>query len=58
MVPSVNCSALAFVLMFALVADIGPIHMTTITYVNLDRRAAAPVDAALGPIESLPAPNP
>ena len=28
------CSALAFVLMFALVAEIGPIRMTAITYVN------------------------
>lgn len=28
------CSALAFVLMFALVAEIGPVRMTTITYVN------------------------
>ncbi len=31
---AVVCSALAFVLMFALVAEIGPIRMTAITYVN------------------------
>jgi drug/metabolite transporter (DMT)-like permease len=30
----VVCSALAFILMFALVAEIGPMRMTTITYVN------------------------
>ena len=28
------CSALAFVIMFALIAEIGPMRMTTITYVN------------------------
>ena len=28
------CSALAFLLMFALVAEVGPMRMTTITYVN------------------------
>lgn len=28
------CSALAFILMFALIAEIGPIRMTAITYVN------------------------
>ena len=31
---AVVCSALAFVLMFALIAEIGPIRMTAITYVN------------------------
>ncbi len=31
---AVVCSALAFVVMFALVAEIGPIRMTAITYVN------------------------
>lgn len=31
---AVICSALAFLLMFALVAEIGPMRMTTITYVN------------------------
>jgi drug/metabolite transporter (DMT)-like permease len=31
---AVVCSALAFLLMFALVAEIGPMRMTTITYVN------------------------
>jgi drug/metabolite transporter (DMT)-like permease len=31
---AVVCSALAFVLMFALIAEIGPMRMTTITYVN------------------------
>jgi drug/metabolite transporter (DMT)-like permease len=30
----VVCSALAFLLMFALIAEIGPMRMTTITYVN------------------------
>lgn len=30
----VVCSAVAFLLMFALVAEIGPVRMTTITYVN------------------------
>ena len=30
----VVCSALAFLVMFALVAEIGPMRMTTITYVN------------------------
>ena len=30
----VVCSALAFIVMFALVAEIGPMRMTTITYVN------------------------
>jgi drug/metabolite transporter (DMT)-like permease len=30
----VICSALAFLLMFALIAEIGPMRMTTITYVN------------------------
>lgn len=30
----VVCSALAFLIMFALVAEIGPMRMTTITYVN------------------------
>ncbi len=30
----VVCSALAFLVMFALVAEIGPVRMTTITYVN------------------------
>jgi len=34
LVLAVVCSALAFVLMFALVAEIGPIRMTAITYVN------------------------
>jgi drug/metabolite transporter (DMT)-like permease len=28
------CSAAAFLIMFALVAEIGPMRMTTITYVN------------------------
>ena len=28
------CSALAFVLMFALVAEVGPMRMTTVTYLN------------------------
>lgn len=31
---AVVCSALAFMLMFALIAEIGPIRMTAITYVN------------------------
>jgi drug/metabolite transporter (DMT)-like permease len=31
---AVVCSALAFLLMFALIAEIGPMRMTTITYVN------------------------
>lgn len=31
---AVVCSALAFVLMFALIAEIGPVRMTAITYVN------------------------
>jgi drug/metabolite transporter (DMT)-like permease len=31
---AVVCSALAFILMFALIAEIGPMRMTTITYVN------------------------
>lgn len=31
---AVVCSALAFVIMFALIAEIGPVRMTTITYVN------------------------
>ena len=31
---AVICSALAFVLMFALIAEIGPTRMTTITYIN------------------------
>jgi drug/metabolite transporter (DMT)-like permease len=31
---AVVCSALAFLLMFALVAEVGPVRMTTITYVN------------------------
>jgi drug/metabolite transporter (DMT)-like permease len=31
---AVVCSALAFVVMFALVAEIGPMRMTTVTYVN------------------------
>lgn len=31
---AVVCSALAFILMFALIAEIGPIRMTAITYVN------------------------
>ncbi|MBI5160291.1 MAG: EamA family transporter [Micrococcales bacterium] len=31
---AVVCSALAFLLMFALIAEIGPVRMTTITYVN------------------------
>lgn len=31
---AVVCSALAFVLMFGLIAEIGPIRMTAITYVN------------------------
>ncbi|MFM9877732.1 MAG: DMT family transporter [Rhodoglobus sp.] len=31
---AVVCSALAFIIMFALVAEIGPIRMTAITYVN------------------------
>lgn len=30
----VVCSALAFILMFALVAEVGPMRMTTITYLN------------------------
>jgi drug/metabolite transporter (DMT)-like permease len=30
----VVCSAIAFLLMFALVAEVGPVRMTTITYVN------------------------
>jgi drug/metabolite transporter (DMT)-like permease len=30
----VVCSALAFLIMFALIAEIGPMRMTTITYVN------------------------
>jgi drug/metabolite transporter (DMT)-like permease len=28
------CSAAAFLIMFALIAEIGPMRMTTITYVN------------------------
>ena len=31
---AVVCSAAAFLLMFALVAEVGPVRMTTITYVN------------------------
>jgi drug/metabolite transporter (DMT)-like permease len=31
---AVVCSALAFILMFALVAEVGPMRMTTITYLN------------------------
>jgi drug/metabolite transporter (DMT)-like permease len=31
---AVVCSALAFLIMFALIAEIGPMRMTTITYVN------------------------
>jgi len=31
---AVICSALAFVLMFALIAEMGPTRMTTITYIN------------------------
>lgn len=31
---AVVCSALAFLIMFALIAEIGPVKMTTITYVN------------------------
>src|SRR5690606_27901570 len=31
---AVVCSALAFVIMFALVAEIGPVRMSAITYVN------------------------
>jgi len=31
---AVVCSALAFLIMFALIAEIGPVRMTTITYVN------------------------
>ena len=31
---AVVCSALAFMIMFALIAEIGPVRMTTITYVN------------------------
>jgi drug/metabolite transporter (DMT)-like permease len=31
---AVVCSALAFLVMFALIAEIGPVRMTTITYVN------------------------
>ena len=34
LVLAVLCSAVAFLLMFALVAEIGPIRMTAITYVN------------------------
>lgn len=34
LVLAVFCSALAFVIMFALIAEIGPIRMTAITYVN------------------------
>jgi drug/metabolite transporter (DMT)-like permease len=30
----VVCSAVAFLIMFALVGEIGPVRMTTITYVN------------------------
>src|SRR4029453_18808739 len=28
------CSALAFILVFALVAEVGPMRMTTVTYLN------------------------
>ncbi|MDP3209635.1 MAG: EamA family transporter, partial [Rhodoglobus sp.] len=31
---AVLCSAVAFLLMFALIAEIGPVRMTAITYVN------------------------
>ncbi|HEX7835447.1 MAG TPA: DMT family transporter, partial [Pseudolysinimonas sp.] len=31
---AVVCSAAAFLIMFALIAEIGPVRMTTITYVN------------------------
>jgi drug/metabolite transporter (DMT)-like permease len=34
LVLAVLCSAIAFVLMFALIAEIGPVRMTAITYVN------------------------
>jgi drug/metabolite transporter (DMT)-like permease len=34
LVLGVICSALAFIVMFALIAEIGPIRMTAITYVN------------------------
>jgi drug/metabolite transporter (DMT)-like permease len=34
LVLGVVCSALAFILMFSLIAEIGPIRMTAITYVN------------------------
>ena len=34
LVLAVLCSAIAFLLMFALIAEIGPIRMTAITYVN------------------------
>ncbi|MDX2026765.1 EamA family transporter, partial [Microcella sp.] len=31
---AIVCSAVAFLLMFALIAEIGPVRMTAITYVN------------------------
>jgi drug/metabolite transporter (DMT)-like permease len=31
---AVVCSAIAFIMMFALIAEIGPIRMTAVTYVN------------------------
>ena len=34
LVLAVICSALAFVLFFALIAEIGPVRATVITYVN------------------------